>query len=74
MAKLSYNPRGNKTMKFNLKKDSLVNLSDDAEVISRDMTPQIGGGHDDCETDHCNETRTCQYTGKTGCIDQCEMY
>jgi len=67
-------------MNFELKKETLINLSDDAEVISKDMTPQIGGG--DChESDHCGgggdggsgyACLSIAYV-KTGCWDHCEM-
>jgi hypothetical protein len=48
-------------MKLKLNKEALVTLSDDAEVLSEGMTPQIGGGHHDCETHHndaCNDGGT----------------
>lgn len=31
-------------MKLKLKKEALVTLSDDAQVLGQDITPQVGGG------------------------------
>ncbi|MCP1728217.1 hypothetical protein J2T60_002217 [Natronospira proteinivora] len=33
-------------MKLKLNKEELVTLSDDAEVLGKEMTPQVGGGQD----------------------------
>lgn len=55
-------------MKIQLKKKSLINLSNDKNVLPMEATPQVaGGGSEECSGAACNSLAGCNPGGTETC-------